>query len=528
MERLQRPTVPTERPIAVGWRRARRHELEARLQGDGRSREHAEEVHWVDGIALIIVNYGSGFRAIPPICPHMEEPLDESGVIADCTLTCSRHLWVLGPALARQAGETEKLLGTYEVKQEGDDVLAFVDKEIVYEFEDEDDMDDDDFLQAGLTLPPVMPTHERSPSKRNGGEFSFECELTERILYAAFVRYGPDGALRMRHRHLRHRRRGRIMQGAAHGRLGRGVGLRAGSGARRATCLMCQARPTTDCVLRVPAKVAAKPDRPTLPAIAPVASRSVRGLTHDVMDFEFRLSRPMTFEAGQFVVLGSSGVQGGRAYLMVNFGRGIDRPALGRQAEGRRRAFCDWLFRERCSGQQVNVFGPLGRATFHPEEGKNILCIAGGSGIAGMLSILERATRRTISATIQATSSSASARWPTVSTCGELSDHVGRRQTAKLDVTLALSHEQAPGATHPHFPRIRLMEGMVGGRDGAGDGGPLRQHDRLCRRARRPWWTAALRHADPGGAPAAAVRPLRQVLLRRHLRRTIAHFLFPT
>ena len=43
--------------------------------------------------------------------------------------------------------ETEKALGIYEVRQEGDDLLAFVDKEIVYEFDEDDDMDDDDFFK---------------------------------------------------------------------------------------------------------------------------------------------------------------------------------------------------------------------------------------------------------------------------------------------------------------------------------------------------------------------------------------------
>jgi toluene monooxygenase system ferredoxin subunit len=109
--------------------------------------ENTLKKYWVDGIALIIVNYGSGFRAIPPICPHMEEPLEESGIIANCTLTCSKHLWSWDLRSLDKLGETGKLLGTYEVKQDGDDVLAFVDKEIVYEFEDEDDMDDEDFFK---------------------------------------------------------------------------------------------------------------------------------------------------------------------------------------------------------------------------------------------------------------------------------------------------------------------------------------------------------------------------------------------
>jgi toluene monooxygenase system ferredoxin subunit len=100
----------------------------------------------VDGVALVIANYGSGFRAIPPLCPHMEEPLEESGVIADCALTCTKHLWSWDLSSLAMLGETERPLKTYEVKLENDDVLAFIDKELVYEFEDEDDMADDGFF----------------------------------------------------------------------------------------------------------------------------------------------------------------------------------------------------------------------------------------------------------------------------------------------------------------------------------------------------------------------------------------------
>jgi toluene monooxygenase system ferredoxin subunit len=76
----------------------------------------------------------------------MEEPLEESGVIADCALTCTKHLWSWDLSSLAMLGETERPLKTYEVKLENDDVLAFIDKELVYEFEEEDDMADDDFF----------------------------------------------------------------------------------------------------------------------------------------------------------------------------------------------------------------------------------------------------------------------------------------------------------------------------------------------------------------------------------------------
>jgi toluene monooxygenase system ferredoxin subunit len=99
----------------------------------------------VDGIPILLVNFGSGYRAIPPICPHMEEPLEESGVVAHCVLTCTKHLWAWNLETLEPQGETEKPLKTYEVKEENGAILANIEGELTYDFEDEDDGDDDFF-----------------------------------------------------------------------------------------------------------------------------------------------------------------------------------------------------------------------------------------------------------------------------------------------------------------------------------------------------------------------------------------------
>lgn len=103
---------------------------------------------WIaGGIPVVIANYGSGFAAMPPVCPHMEEPLEQSGIIADCVLTCTKHLWAWDlKSLEMRGTETQKELKTYQCKEEDGDILAFVEQEIVYEFEEEDDMDDDAFF----------------------------------------------------------------------------------------------------------------------------------------------------------------------------------------------------------------------------------------------------------------------------------------------------------------------------------------------------------------------------------------------
>jgi toluene monooxygenase electron transfer component len=290
----------------------------------------------------------------------------------------------------------------------------------------------------------------------NSGVFDFECEATDKLLYAGLTRgltlpyecaTGTCGTCR-----------GRIMQGSAHIDWDQAPGF-AKLKRDKGDVLMCQARPGSDCLVRIPARVVARSGCGTLPQHRTAHIDALRKLTRDVVHFELALSRPMSFEAGQFVVLEAPEVKGGRAYSMVNFGREVDRLVfvIKQKAGG---AFSDWVFRNDVAGRTVDVFGPLGRATFHPEEGKNILCIAGGSGIAGMLSIIERAARedyfrdhtghvffgvRTLEDGFY---------------LSELCDYAAQTE-GRLKVTLALSHEQSPAAVHPEFPHIRLVDGLV-------------------------------------------------------------------
>ncbi len=104
---------------------------------------------WIaGGIPVLVVNYGTGFRVVPPVCPHMEEPLEESAIVASCVLTCTKHLWAWNLMTLEKQGETEKPLKLYEVKEENGEVMAFVDGELLYDFDKEDDMDDDAFFKS--------------------------------------------------------------------------------------------------------------------------------------------------------------------------------------------------------------------------------------------------------------------------------------------------------------------------------------------------------------------------------------------
>lgn len=97
----------------------------------------------VDGISIVLARFDDDVRAIPPACPHMEEPLATSGLCSGGMLTCTKHLWQWDLETGEERGDAEKPLLMYDVKVEDGDVMVFVEKELEYEYEDDDDEDDD-------------------------------------------------------------------------------------------------------------------------------------------------------------------------------------------------------------------------------------------------------------------------------------------------------------------------------------------------------------------------------------------------
>lgn len=154
--------------------------------------------------------------------------------------------------------------------------------------------------------------------------------------------------------------------------------------------LMCQCTATSDLSLEVTAFVEAFDPAVCVPAAMKGHIHGMTLLTHDVVEIDIALDAPMDFDAGQFVLVQVPGIAGSRGWSMVNHAHGATmlRFVVKRKPGGH---LSDWLFTEPRVGVAVEVFGPLGSATFYPDIAKNIVCIAGGSGIAGMMSILERA-----------------------------------------------------------------------------------------------------------------------------------------
>ncbi|MFT5220014.1 MAG: toluene monooxygenase electron transfer component [Gammaproteobacteria bacterium] len=113
-------------------------------------------------------------------------------------------------------------------------------------------------------------------------------------------------------------------------------------------------------------------------------------LTRDVIQFWVRFDRALSFKPGQFVVMNIPGLTGGRAYSMVNHSQDShELEFIVKRFSGG--GFSEWMFTDSKNDATVRVFGPLGIATLDSDERRDLICITGGSGIAGIVSLLSRA-----------------------------------------------------------------------------------------------------------------------------------------
>ncbi len=227
----------------------------------------------------------------------------------------------------------------------------------------------------------------------------------------------------------------------------------------RGEFLMCQCVPRADCSLDVPSVVNPMAADTCVPvALGGVIRRTVM-LTHDVASLDLELARPLDFEAGQFMLMSAPGIAGARAYSMVNFEKKTERLVfvVKKKPDGH---MSEWLFGRRVEGARVGLFGPLGAATFHPDIDKNLLCIAGGSGIAGMMSILSRATQDRYFERHSGDVFFGVRTHRDVFFLDELAAFQSESPDA-LRVTIALSDEDVDPALGARYPRFGFGKGFV-------------------------------------------------------------------
>ena len=147
--------------------------------------------------------------------------------------------------------------------------------------------------------------------------------------------------------------------------------------------LGCQSHPQGDCVIKLnPAQRYEPPHRPRR---VRATLRASRAITHDISEFSFELAEPLRFEPGQYALLYLPGIVGARAYSMSNTaGSSLWEFQVRRVATGRGTVA---LFDALKVGDHLEVDGPYGMAWLRREVRRDILCLAGGSGLAPMISI---------------------------------------------------------------------------------------------------------------------------------------------
>lgn len=148
--------------------------------------------------------------------------------------------------------------------------------------------------------------------------------------------------------------------------------------------LACQCRALGDITIRMPI------DTQFVPAHLPLCQRAVldarRDVTADIVEFRFRTGGPAQFLPGQYAMLRLDGARSPRAYSMSNLGNddGVWEFWIRRKPGGE---MSEALFASLHPGDSLLLDGPYGLAHLQPASPRDVLCIAGGSGISPVLSI---------------------------------------------------------------------------------------------------------------------------------------------
>ncbi|MGH8944643.1 MAG: 2Fe-2S iron-sulfur cluster-binding protein [Acidimicrobiia bacterium] len=154
----------------------------------------------------------------------------------------------------------------------------------------------------------------------------------------------------------------------------------------RGRWLGCQARPLEDCRVRVRLDDEIPPHPPLQRDARLVGAVD---LTHDMREFHFEVEEPDAFLPGQYALLELEGVDGARAYSMSNLAGSREWQFVIKHVPGG--AATSILFNEMRLGDTVRVDGPYGLAYLRETGGRDLLLVAGGSGLSPMLSIAKAA-----------------------------------------------------------------------------------------------------------------------------------------
>lgn len=156
--------------------------------------------------------------------------------------------------------------------------------------------------------------------------------------------------------------------------------------------LACQCVPTTDCDIKVRLKSADSQE------IAPVRSIArlykIERITDDMAKFCFKTEADAKFKAGQFALLDLPGIEGSRGYSMSNLANDAHEWhfIIKNIPNGKASTL---LFDHASVGDKVILDGPYGLAYLKPNITRDIVCVAGGSGLSPEMAILKAAVEET-------------------------------------------------------------------------------------------------------------------------------------
>ncbi len=152
--------------------------------------------------------------------------------------------------------------------------------------------------------------------------------------------------------------------------------------------LACQCVPQGPCTVSFSESDEAKPViRPTR---KPAVLRAIEPITHDLWEFTFQTQAPADFLPGQYALLRLPGMQGCRSYSMSNLpnAEGIWQFQIRRTPGGLATGI---LFERAAVGEACEIDGPYSNAYLRTDVERDVVCIAGGSGLAPMLSVVRGA-----------------------------------------------------------------------------------------------------------------------------------------
>jgi len=153
---------------------------------------------------------------------------------------------------------------------------------------------------------------------------------------------------------------------------------------RKKRLLACQCRANSP--LRINVRTAADYRSPILPQRRSAELTDMLPMTHDMLEFRFLAAGQTEFLAGQYALLSIPGIPAPRAYSMSNLAnkQGQWHFQIRRVAHGQA---TERLFHHLLRGERIEIDAPYGLAYLRESCPRDIVCVAGGSGLAPMLSI---------------------------------------------------------------------------------------------------------------------------------------------